>query len=110
MLKIGITGGIGSGKSIVCKILESMNYPVFYSDREAKIIIEENLDVRSEIIRLFGNDIYHGDQLNSKLLAQVEDRQKTDAKRFKEAGQGPLVKTYPYNPTKVNDTAANKPK
>ena len=71
MLKIGITGGIGSGKSIVCKILESMNYPVFYSDREAKIIIKENLDVRSEIIRLFGNDIYHGDQLNSNLLAQI---------------------------------------
>lgn len=43
---------------------------------------------------------------NSKLLAQVEDRQRSDAMRFKEAGQGPLVKTYPYDPTKVKKTAA----
>ena len=71
MLKVGITGGIGSGKSIVCKILESMNYPVFYSDQEAKKIITKNIKVRSEIVKLFGNDIYQGDQLNSSLLAQI---------------------------------------
>jgi len=42
MLKIGITGGIGSGKSYVCQILEKMGYAIFYSDLEAKKLMIQN--------------------------------------------------------------------
>lgn len=68
--KIGITGGIGSGKSFVCQILESMGYPVFYSDKEAKSILINNLKVKTQIIELFGNGAYlNNESLNRELLA-----------------------------------------
>ena len=58
MLKIGITGGIGSGKSTVCKAFELLHVPVYYADSEAKKIIIEDLGVKGEIINLFGNEAY----------------------------------------------------
>ena len=42
MKQVGITGGIGSGKSTVCKIFETLNVPVFYADNEAKILMNSN--------------------------------------------------------------------
>ena len=71
MIKIGITGGIGSGKSIVSKILESMNYPVYYSDKEAKRIIKENLEVRKQLIDFFGVEVYANNELNRSYLANI---------------------------------------
>tara|TARA_B110000285_G_scaffold136471_1_gene152844 strand:- start:2787 stop:3365 length:579 start_codon:yes stop_codon:yes gene_type:complete len=71
MIKIGITGGIGSGKSIVSKILESMNYPVYYSDKEAKRTIRDNLEVRKQFIDLFGEELYDNDELNRSYLANI---------------------------------------
>ena len=70
MLKIGITGGIGSGKSVVSKIIESIGYPVFNSDLEAKNIINSNERVRNELIQIFGPSIYTSTGLNRQLLAQ----------------------------------------
>jgi dephospho-CoA kinase len=61
---IGITGGIGSGKTFVCQILEAMGYPVFYSDIEAKAILVNSLNVKNQIIELFGHEAY----LNNKSL------------------------------------------
>ena len=58
MKKIGVTGGIGSGKSIICKVLEQLGYPVFYSDIEAKNIIQQDDDVISELIHLLGPETY----------------------------------------------------
>jgi len=67
---VGITGGIGSGKTFVCQILESMNYPVFYSDKEAKSILITDLEVRKQIVDLFGNDSYlKNNTLNREFLA-----------------------------------------
>lgn len=70
MIKIGITGGIGSGKSMVSKIIETFGYTVFNSDLEAKIIINTNLEVRKELIEIFGASIYTGTGLNRELLAK----------------------------------------
>lgn len=67
--KIGITGGIGSGKSIVSKIIETMGYPVFNSDFEAKKIANSHPEVKSELIELFGESIYMDNELNRKMLA-----------------------------------------
>ena len=69
MLKIGITGGIGSGKSLVSKVIEAIGYPVSNSDLEAKKIINTNDEVRNELIELFGSSIYSSAGLNRDLLA-----------------------------------------
>lgn len=69
---IGITGGIGSGKSTVAKALERLGYPVYDTDREAKRIIVENLVVRSQVELLFGSDIFDGDVYRTdRVAAQV---------------------------------------
>lgn len=69
MYKIGITGGIGSGKSIVCSIFEKMGYPVYYSDFEAKRILTQDKAVRNQVVSFFGNEAYVGDELNRKWIA-----------------------------------------
>ncbi|MBL1281174.1 MAG: dephospho-CoA kinase [Fluviicola sp.] len=71
MLKIGITGGIGSGKSLVSKILQSMNFPVFNSDLEARKILTENAAIREELILLFGEEVYTNKELNKGFLANI---------------------------------------
>lgn len=69
-ITIGITGGIGSGKTTVCKILEHLGYPVFYSDIEAKKNMLENLDLISNIVAAFGAEAYTDKQLNRNFLAK----------------------------------------
>ena len=67
---VGITGGIGSGKTFVCQILRAMGYPVFFSDQEAKNIIMHNRTVKQQITELFGTYSYLNDgQLNRKHLS-----------------------------------------
>ncbi len=72
MLTIGLTGGIGSGKSTVAKIFEILGIPVFNADMEAKKLMEENLDIRSAVQKQFGNETYTDGKLNRSILsAQV---------------------------------------
>ena len=58
MLKVGITGGIGSGKTIVSELFAMMGIPVFNADYEAQKLINSNTTVRSKLITVFGPDIY----------------------------------------------------
>ena len=51
---IGVTGGIGSGKSLVCGLLEERGIPVFYTDDEAKLEMRENEQIHCELINLLG--------------------------------------------------------
>ncbi len=69
MLKVGLTGGIGSGKSTVAKIFETLNIPVYYADAEAKRIMNEDKELRKSIIRHFGEESYKNDELNRSYLA-----------------------------------------
>jgi dephospho-CoA kinase len=69
-LKVGITGGIGSGKTMVCRILETMGYPVFYSDNEAKRIMSHHPQVRDFLIQHVGEEAYGTEGLNRALLAE----------------------------------------
>ena len=71
MIKVGITGGIGSGKTYICKLLELMNFSVFYSDIEAKKIQENDADTRAKLISLFGEETYTDKGLNRKHLAEI---------------------------------------
>ena len=68
-IKIGITGGIGSGKSIVSHLLQVMGIPVYISDAEAKRLICSDPFIRKGLQALLGKDIYSGNTLNKQLLA-----------------------------------------
>lgn len=71
MKKIGITGGIGAGKSYVCKLLTDLGYPVFNADNEAKKIMQNDQKVVQQIKSVFGEESYIGNQLNREYLATV---------------------------------------
>ena len=72
MLKVGITGGMGSGKTTVCKIFEVLGIPVYYADDKAKELMTNNEALRQKIIKLFGTDAYLKDQtLNRKYIADI---------------------------------------
>lgn len=69
MIKIGITGGIGSGKSVVSCLLEVMGVPVYISDTEAKRLTTENEEIRRQLTNLLGDEVYLGRELNKPFLA-----------------------------------------
>jgi len=72
MLLIGITGGIGSGKTTVCKIFESMGIPTFNADIVSKTIMSTDLKLIAAIKEAFGNEIYSDtDELNRAELASI---------------------------------------
>lgn len=70
-LRLGVTGGIGSGKSSVCKVFNVLGIPVFYSDPEAKAIMNNDLSVRSEINAIAGRDLYLSGNLDRAELAKL---------------------------------------
>ena len=67
---IGITGGIGSGKSYVCRLLRQMDVPVYDCDSEAKRLINESQDIRQALKTIAGEDIYDGNGLVRERLAK----------------------------------------
>src|SRR5690554_127875 len=71
MIRIGITGGIGSGKSVVCDILRLHNIPIFDADKEAKTLNNSSVIIREQLINHFGKDIYTDNRLNRKLFAEL---------------------------------------
>lgn len=71
MLKIGITGGIGSGKSIVSRIFKSLNIPVYDSDSSAKLLMECDPVIRHQLTGLFGEDLYRDFDLDRVKLAAI---------------------------------------
>ena len=72
MICIGVTGGIGSGKSLVCSIFKKLNVPIFFADEVANAIVDEDNAVQSAIKRSFGESIFDSDQnLKRKELASI---------------------------------------
>jgi dephospho-CoA kinase len=76
MLRIGITGGIGSGKSLVCKYFENLRIPVFNADDIANKIIDTDAGIRKKIPKYFGPSSYNDKGLNRKF---IRDRVFNDA-------------------------------
>lgn len=70
-LRIGLTGGIGSGKSTIARIFEVLGIPVYYADQEAKRIMNEDEQLRRQIIQHFGEKAYQETSLNNKYLAEI---------------------------------------
>ena len=71
MLKIGLTGGIGSGKTTVAKIFELFNIPVYYADEASKRLYHTDKNLMADIKKHFGEDVYTNDQLNRSKLAAI---------------------------------------
>ena len=69
MRHIGLSGGIGSGKSTVAKALEQMGYPVFYSDEEAKKLYETHPLLKNQLIAILGKDSYQNGVFQKQVLA-----------------------------------------
>jgi dephospho-CoA kinase len=69
MLRIGLTGGIGSGKSTVAGIFEVLGIPVSHADDEARLLMNEDEELRQQIVRHFGEEAYTGGRLNRSWLA-----------------------------------------
>jgi len=71
MLKVGITGGIGSGKTTVCHMFEILRIPVFYADEAAKALMDNDAALKAKIAALFGEDIYLDGKLNRAALSSA---------------------------------------
>ena len=71
MLKIGLTGGMGSGKTTISKIFAVLGIPVFYADDIAKSIMNEDEGLKQRVTGLFGNEAYTHGSLNRKYIADI---------------------------------------
>ena len=70
-LKIGVSGGIGSGKTYVCHLIEQRGFPVYYSDLAAKRLMHESTFIKEQLINRFGQQVYLDGQLNRSFLAEI---------------------------------------
>ena len=69
-IRIGVTGGMGSGKTYVCQLLEKRGIPVFYTDTEAKRLIVDDSGVRQRLKDIVGNSLYNREgKLDKKVMA-----------------------------------------
>ena len=93
MKKIGLTGGIGVGKTFVSEIFQKMGYSVFLADLHAKKCIHESDDLRKEIKKKFGNEIYQKGVLQKNRLADIVFN---DTKKLQELNNlvHPFVQKY----------------
>jgi len=72
MLRIGITGGIGSGKTTACKLFEKLGVPVYYADTRARQLMEDDKQLRQSIMKHFGGEAYLQDgSLNRTYLSSI---------------------------------------
>ena len=81
MLKLGVTGRIGSGKSIVCQIFSTLGIPVYRADERAKELVNSNSELQKVIISEFGNESFVNSVYNRPYIASVvfKDQKKLSA-------------------------------
>lgn len=91
MIRVGVTGGIGSGKSTVCRLLAERGVPVYDSDSEAKRLMGEDPMLRAALIEAFGSETFRDGVLNRRYLADTVFRDRERLGRL-EALVHPCVK------------------
>ena len=89
-LKVGLTGGIGSGKSTVAKVFEVLGVPVYYADAASKRLYETDSELMVEVKKHFGEDMYTNNKLNRQKLASIV---------FNDAGKLELLNQLVHPPT-----------
>lgn len=70
-LKLGVTGGIGSGKTTVCRVFEALGTPVFSADDEARVIMDSDETVMKQVNALAGKDMYSSGKLDRMEMANI---------------------------------------
>lgn len=112
MIKLGITGGIGSGKSTVSEIFSLCNVPVYIADTESKRLVATSPVIKEKLINIYGKELFEGGVLNKALLAShiFNDKAKLEQvnaiihpeveKDFKE-----WVINHAHNPVIVHEAA-----
>lgn len=71
MKVVGLTGGIGSGKTTIAKMFEALGVPVYYADDEAKILMKTSLSIKNKLIQIFGSEAYIQNEVNKEFLANI---------------------------------------
>jgi dephospho-CoA kinase len=69
MMVVGLTGGIGSGKTTVARLFERLNIPIYIADTEAKLLMNTSKVIKRELIALFGEEAYQNNKLNKPFIA-----------------------------------------
>lgn len=77
MIIVGLTGGIGSGKTTVAKQFAALGVPVYIADKEAKKLMKRSKIIKRKLIQLFGNEAYINDELNKPFIANIIFNDKT---------------------------------
>lgn len=100
---VGLTGGIGSGKTTVAEVFKRLNVPVYNSDIEAKKLMNSNSEIKTKLILEFGDKVYLNNTLNKKFLAEIifNDKQKLE---FVNSVVHPIVISHFNNWTKKQTT------
>ncbi len=104
MLKVGVTGGIGSGKSTVSRFFSALGVPVYDSDQRAKSLMQYDDSIRSKIKIEFGDNAYHKNELNRSYLAEIVFKNESKLKQLN-AIVHPVVKTDFINWLSQNSNA-----
>ena len=81
MIKVGLTGGIGSGKTTVSNFLLDYGIPVYNSDSQGKTLMNTNLKLKNDIVSIFGESVYENGILNTNLLSSIVFR---DSKKIEQ--------------------------
>lgn len=82
MMKVGITGGIGSGKTHVCRLFEQLGVPVYNADERAKHLMNSDTEVKGQLIDAFGEEVFSNGQLDREFLAQLVFQQPDQLKKL----------------------------
>ncbi len=83
MLKLGITGGIGSGKTTVCRLFELLGISVYYADEESKKLLDEDKEVKDKVVSVFGNSILNDAKfIDRKKLAVIVFNNKEELEKL----------------------------
>ncbi len=70
-MKVGITGGIGSGKTIVCQVFSKFGVPVYYADLASRELTENDPEIRDNLVKLLGQKVFSGKSLNRAMMASM---------------------------------------
>ncbi len=107
MLKIGITGGIGSGKTTICKVFETLGIPVFYADAVAKLAMITDSVLIAGVKKTFGLTSYHQDgALNNKHIAAIVFNNPTELDKLNALVHPAVFKAFEeWTKTKVISSA-----
>ena len=71
MIRVAVTGGIGSGKSLICQIFSKLGVPIYYADIYARMLAENDPDIRKKLIALLGPEVYTGASLNRPVMSTL---------------------------------------